>query len=147
MAEAIRSDKEIEGITIFEQKHFTSLYADDTTLFMSAKEHNIRKCMQILKDFELVSGLKVNKEKTKVVKLGGWRDNGTILCKDLKLDWTQQFTSLGIIYDINNFNNITDLNIEKNLGEIKKLIGSWNARNLTPYGKIMIIKSLLTNKL
>ena len=146
MAEAIRSDKEIEGITLFEQKHLTSLYADDTTLFLSAKEHNIRRCMLILKDFELVSGLKVNKEKNKVAKLGGWRDNGIIFCEDLNLDWTQQFTSLGILYEINNFNNITDLNIETKLEVIKKIIRLWNARNLTPYGKIMIIKSLLISK-
>ena len=144
---AIRSDKEIEGITLFTQKHLTSLYADDTTLFLSAKEQNIRKCMLILKDFERVSGLKVNKEKTKVVKLGGWRDNGVILCSDLNLDWTQEFTSLGIKYNIKNFNKITDLNIETKIEEIKKLIGLWNARNLTPYGKIIIIKSLLISKI
>ena len=93
-----------------------------------------------------MSGLKVNNDKTKVVKLGGLRDNGITLCKELNLDWTQQFTSLGIVYDINKFNNITDLNIEIKLGEIHKLIGLWNARNLTPYGKIMIIKSLLISK-
>ena len=147
MAEAIISDKEIEGITLFTQKHLTSLFADDTTLFLSAKEQNIRKCMLILKDFELVSGLKVNKEKTKVVKLGGWRDNGVILCPDLNLDWTQEFTSLGIKYNINNFNKIADIDIEIKIEEIKKLIGLWNARNLTPYGKIIIIKSLLISKI
>ena len=100
-----------------------------------------------MNDFERVSGLKVNKEKTKVVKLGGWRDNGIALCSDFNLDWTQEFTSLGIKYDINNFNNITNLNIETKIEEIKELIGLWNARNLTPYGKIMIINSLLISKI
>ena len=64
----IMADKDIEGITLYEQENKTSLYADDTTLFLSANEQNIRKCMQILKDFARVSGLKVNKEKTKVVR-------------------------------------------------------------------------------
>ena len=137
----IMADKDIEGITLYEQENKTSLYADDTTLFLSANEQNIRKCMQILKDFARVSGLKVNKEKTKVVKL--W---GIIFCEDLNLDWTQEFTSLGITYTIKEFNNITELNIETKIGEIQKLIGLWKARNLTPYGKIMIIKSLLISK-
>ena len=137
----IMADKDIEGITLYEQENKTSLYADDTTLFLSANEQNIRKCMQILKDFERVSGLKVNKEKTKVVKL--W---GIIFCEDLNLDWTQEFTSLGITYNIKEFNNINELNIETKIGEIQKLIGLWKARNLTPYGKIIIIKSLLISK-
>ena len=103
--------------------------------------------MQILKEFEQISGLKVNKEKTKVAKLGVWRDSGTTLCNDLHLDWTQKFTSLGINYDVNNLDKITDLNIESKIGEIQRLITLWNARNLTPYGKIIVIKSLLISKI
>ena len=56
--------------------------------------------MRTLLEFEKLSGLKVNKEKTKVVQLGGRRDNRIELCTDLKLIWTQQFTALGITYDV-----------------------------------------------
>ena len=72
---------------------------------------------------------------------------GTTLCSDLHLDWTQEFSSLGINYNVNNLENITDLNIESKIGEIQKLIALWNARNLTPYGKIVITKSLLISKI
>ena len=50
--------------------------------------------MYTLRDFEQISGLKVNKEKTKVIKIGVWGDNRAIPCKDLNLDWTQEFVSL-----------------------------------------------------
>ena len=112
LAKAIRSNKEIKGITLYRQEHKISLYADDTTLGLQPTENNIRNCMQTLKEFEQVSGLKVNKEKTKVAKIGAWGDNRTILCRDLKLDWTQEFVSLGITYNINEFNRITDINID-----------------------------------
>ena len=59
-------------------------------------------------------------EKTKVAKLGVWGDNRNILCQDINLDWTQKFTLLGIKYNIDNINNITDNNIEQKIGEIKK---------------------------
>ena len=72
----------------------------------------------------------------------GW----IILCNELNLDWTQEFVSLGISYDISKFSNITELNIEGKIGEIQKLICLWNTRNLTPYGKIIIVKSLLISK-
>ena len=147
LAEAVRSNKEIQGIKLYNQEHKISLYADDTTLLLKPNEMNIRNCMQTLFEFEQVSGLRVNKEKTKVAKLGVWGDNRNILCQDLKLDWTQKFTLLGINYNIDNINNITDNNIDQKIGEIKKLICLWNTRNLTPYGKITIVKSLFISKI
>ena len=76
LAEAIRSNKEIKGITLYRQEHKISLYADDTTLGLQPTENDIRNCMQTLKEFEQVSGLKVNKEKTKVAKIGAWGTTG-----------------------------------------------------------------------
>ena len=72
---------------------------------------------------------------------------GTILCQNLNLEWSQKSTSLGILYDINNFANITDQNIDEKIKEIQKLIFIWNGRYLTPYGKIIIIKSLSISKI
>ena len=74
-------------------------------------------------------------------------DNRNILCQDLNLDWTQKFTLLGITYNIERINNITDINIEQKSGEIQKLICLWNTRNLTPYGKIIIVKSVFISKI
>ena len=147
LAEAIRSNKNIEGIKIYKKEHKISLYADDTTLITKANVSSIRNCMLALKEFEKISGLKINKDKTKVAKIGGWGDNRTNLCDDLLLDWTQEFTALGIFYNVNNMEQITELNIENKIIEIQKLIYLWNARNLTPYGKIIIIKSLLISKI
>ena len=62
-AEAVWSNNEIKGITLYNQEHTISLYADDTTLILKPTEENIRKCMQTLNEFEQVSGLRVNKEK------------------------------------------------------------------------------------
>ena len=90
LAEAIRSNTNIKGITIHNREHKLSQYADDTTLFLKLEEQSIRSCMGTLMEFERMSGLKVNKEKTKVIQIGGIGDNRMELCKDLKLIWTQQ---------------------------------------------------------
>ena len=60
-----------EGLRIHKKEHKQSQYADDTTLFLKYNEQNIRNCMRTLKEFEQISGLKVNTEKTKVIKIGG----------------------------------------------------------------------------
>ena len=147
LAKAIRTNKQIEGLTFFKKEHKVSQYADDTTLFIKANESSITNSMSTLKIYEEVSGLRVNTEKTKVIKIGGWRDSGTILCQNMNLECSQKFTSLGIFYDINNFANITDQNIDEKIKEIQKLIFIWNGRYLTPNGKIIIIKSLLISKI
>ena len=43
--------------------------------------------------------------------------------------------------------NITELNIGLTKKEMYKLINTWNARNITPLGKITLIKSLLISKI
>ena len=42
-----------------------------------------------------------------------------------------------------NLHEITDLNIQRKMGEIQKLIRIWS----TPYRKVIIIKSLLISKI
>ena len=63
------------------------------------------------------------------------------------MDWTNEFISSGISYNVNDLNSITEYNIDNKVKEIKKLINVWNARILTPYGKITIVKSLLISKI
>ena len=103
--------------------------------------------MRTLSEFEQVSGLKVNKEKTKVVKIGVEGDNRMEMCTDLNLLWTKKFTALGVTYDVQNMKDISDQNIEIKTNEIIKLITIWSGRNITPLGKITVIKSLLISKI
>ena len=49
----------------------------------------MRNCIRTLMVFEEVSGLRINEEKTKVVKIGAIRDNKMKICTDLKLIWTE----------------------------------------------------------
>ena len=147
LAEAIRNNTNIKGITIHNKEHKLSTYADDTTLFTQYNEHSIKSCMETLTEFELVSGLKVNKEKTKVIQLGANRDNRMNLCTDLNLMWNHKFTALGITYDVHNMTNIADQNIENKIIDINKTIVTWSGRNITPVGKITLIKSTLISKI
>ena len=143
---SVRTHNDLEGFKIRNTEHRISQFADDTNMFILNNERNLRLCMNILEEFHLISGLKINMDKTKVVKFGKNRDSSDNICPDLNLLWTKKFTSLGIEYDATDLDNITDLNIEPKLIEIQKLIRIWQLRNLTIVGKITIIKSLLISK-
>ena len=62
-------------------------------------------------------------------------------------EWSQEFTSLGILYDADDLKTITKLNIEIKINEIQKLLYIWSTQNLMPYGKIIIIKSNIMPKI
>ena len=142
-----RKHSQLQGYKIGNREHRVSQFADDTTLFITRSERNLRLCMDILGEFYLVSGLKINVDKTKVVKFGGNRDSRDILCPDLNLIWTNKFTSLGIEYDVSDLDNITKLNLDPKIKDIDNLTKIWQIRNLTIIGKITIIKSLFISKI
>ena len=58
------------------------------------------------------------------------------------MEWTNKFIILGIDYNTNDMGEITTTNIEKKIIDIKKLMKLWQARKLSPYGKVIVIKSL-----
>ena len=146
MAAAIRANKKIQGIEVYGDEKKISLYADDTTLYLLASERNLRAALDALQEFRKMSGLKIKIEKTKIIKIGEWGDSRISYCKERDLIWTAKFTSLGIIFDANNLQDITEINIDNKIVEINKLIRIWTPRLLTTIGKITIIKSLLTSK-
>ena len=122
LGEAFRKHKDLDGIKICGKEQRISQFADDTTLFMKYNESNLRICMSILYDFYMISGLKINVEKTKAIKFGVTGDSGVNICDDLELIWTKEFTSLGINYNIDKLKTITDLNIEPNISEMDNLV-------------------------
>ena len=100
--------------------------------------------MQVLKWFKSISGLVINNEKNKVVKIWASRDNSIPWQGKFGFNWSTTFEILGTYYDIT---KMGELNIYRKMGEIRKLISIWSSRNLTPYGKVSIIKSLLMSKI
>ena len=81
-----------------------------------------------------------------MVKLGATRGRSIPWQGKFGFEWTSSFEILGIIYNVELMSEITKLNIYRKIGEVKKLICTWQSRNLTPYGKVAIIKSLLMSK-
>ena len=113
MATAIRHDKQIAGIMVYTEEQKVSLYADDTTLYLSANEKNLIAALETLKQFQGISGLKVNIDKTKIIKIGVWGDSRDKYCLDRNLIWTNKFVSLGITFDVDNMQQITEINMEQ----------------------------------
>ena len=98
-----------------------SQYADDTTLFLDEDLKSFNCAVKIFKWFEKRSGLAINNDKTKVVKLGATRDRSIPWQGKFGFEWTSSFEILGIIYNVELMSEIRKLNIYRKIGEVKKL--------------------------
>ena len=145
LAIKIRQDSKIKGFKIgtFEQK--IDFYADDLTAYLDGSATSLESLVEILDRFRDISGLKINLSKCKAVWIGKYRFSNDQMCEHLKLIWTNKFRLLGIDFDSDLAQ--MDTNFETKINEIDKLFKCWTFRQLSPLGRITIIKSMALSKL
>ena len=146
LAHKLRNEVQIQGFKFSQDiSHTLDLYADDLTIYLTPDEQNLKLVLKILKSFYDLSCLKININKTKAVWFGTEAGSNRTLCPEEELDWTDNSTLLGIDFDSKHED--MSKNYTKKIEEIRKMLNSWQFRFLTPYGKIVIIKSLALSKL
>ena len=124
-----------------------SLFADDTTLFLDGSEESLKNAFQVLDNFSAMSGLKINNEKTQIVWIGSNVGCGIRYMRDRNFIWDPgSFKVLGITFSVD-LNDIVRLNFKDKIDEVKRDIARWSKRNITPIGKITVIKTLIVSKL
>ena len=145
LAIKIRDEKNVKGFKIgnFEQK--LDFYADDLTAYLDGSETSLENIIAILDRFQLISGLKINLSKCKAVWIGKNRFSDQKICRNLNLIWTNRFRLLGIDFDSDLA--LMDNNFQNKLHEIDKLFRCWKYRQLSPLGRITVIKSMALSKL
>ncbi|GKV16979.1 hypothetical protein SLEP1_g27539 [Rubroshorea leprosula] len=144
VSEAIKNGK-LEGVEVgnknFRISHLQ--YADDTILFGKATEENVWAMKGILRAFELVSGLKINFNKSQLVELGvedDWLNkmSWVMCCKKGALP----IKYLGITVG----GSCKRIAFWKPLVEIfERKLASWKGRYLSLGGRITLINSVLSS--
>ena len=140
MAENIRQDAEIVGITVNDIEYKISMYADDTMLFLTGGVASIQAALCKFKMFQYISGLKVNIEKTHIMPFGEHEVDKEEIC-DLGINWTLgPICILGINIE-NTFTQLFELNYLAKKKYVTELCALWSKRNMTPMGHNVILKS------
>ena len=88
LAEKIRKNETIKGIWVSENEIKVSQYADDPTLILNGSKESLIYALQVLENFSLVSGLRLNNRKTEALWIGTSknRDDKLCPCKKFKID-------------------------------------------------------------
>jgi hypothetical protein len=143
----IRENQKIKGIQVFEIECKISQFADDTTLFLEGDRDSYEELFSNLKEFEKISGLKLNYEKTCNVWLGNKINSNVCFLEHLNMSWNpSQYKILGLWFT-NDLSKLAELNLTDKFNETKKLFNTWMKRTITPIGKVAILKSLILSKL
>ena len=136
----IKNDKDINGIMVNDNIITISAYADDTVLYLN-DVNSLRKAIQILNRFQKYSGLAINLDKSELLALGSFRDNPPDITDTGLIFCNSHVKLLGIIFNAN-LDNLFELNFVPKIEKLKTILGIWSMRDMTPIGRISIIKSL-----
>jgi len=143
LATKIRNCKNISGITIDGKIIKINQFADDTAIFLQS-EKDLETLLIILRDFENISGLKLNKSKSEAIRLGV---NSNINIGKHGFKWNdEEFRYLGIWFHKDPIVK-EYLNFRHRLEKMKNLLRIWLARDLSLKGKITVLKSLIVSML
>ena len=139
----IRNDKEINGLTIGKEEVKVVIYADDMTCFLKNKQ-SYHSLMKTLNRYSICSGLRINREKTKILLLGP-----EIAVSKEQLDVKEIRMAVKILGFHFTYNNalFRKLNFDSIMKSIKKSLNNWKWRVLTLMGKIQIIKSFVVPRI
>ena len=100
----------------------------------------VENALHVLSHFQILSGLKINTEKTQILRLGSKRNSVETLCPHVRLKWVTEICILGITISHNVY-DLIKLNFDQKLEKAKNIIQTWQSRDLSLYGKVTIIKS------
>ena len=146
MALLFLMNPEIIGFKINSKEFKLTQFADDTTLILDGSQHSLQAALNTLEIYGNFSGLKMNKEKTKVIWIGRKKYSKDKLTVSVNLDWGKvEFVLLGITFNVN-LNLMPDINLVNVLENANTSLKVWQRRKLTPLGKITVLKSLILSK-
>ena len=147
LGNGFRHSNKINGIKVENKKFTLSQFADDTQLMLDGTQQSLDEAIKLLETFEKISGLKVNFEKSEIIKMGTCKDTEYHLKKQVKIT-TDHFKVLGITIPVDgNSNKLIELNYTPAFSRIRKIINTWSNKKLTLFGKTVIIKTLILPQL
>ena len=89
LAKAIRSNKNIKGISVNNSEIKISQYADDTTFILNGTSESLSATLQTIETFGSMSGLRLNSKKTEALWIGSMVGNKEKLFPEKNFKWPE----------------------------------------------------------
>ena len=146
MAINIQCNVNVKGIKLPGRKNKEakiSQVADDTTMFLKDFS-SIVNAIEEIKRFSAVAGMKLNVQKTVGVRLGKFNTcNQTVG----EISWTTDLVKALGVYFGHDVKKRIKRNWEEKISQMEQSLKSWDKRNLTMLGRIVVVKTFAVSKL
>ena len=147
LANAIRRDPRIKGISISQIEIKLSQYADDTTLILDGSQDTLETSLDVIEKFSKISGLRLNNKKTEALWIGSKARSSELLCPEKDFKWQElKIKTLGVWLSIEPELTML-LNFQEKTEKVQNALKNWQYRRLSLLGKITILKSLVASQL
>ena len=115
LADLVRKNKKIKGISIHNKEYLISQYADDTDFILDGSRTSFEETITTLNTFAKLSGLKINYDKSEVIWIGSFKNSSIQYLPNLMLKWNpSSFKVLGIIFSTD-ISQMTKLNYKSKI--------------------------------
>ena len=144
LSAGIKNDQEIKGLVLCETENIISQYADDGQIYLEDDENSLKKLLRTLEIFGSISGLRLNKRKSKIFWVGTKLGSNETLLPDENLCWINSglIKILGINVNLDDINDHESVNFIPKIKKVKKSLYHWSHRGLSLFGKITVVKCL-----
>ena len=128
LGSAIRNDNVIRGFKVLDTESKISQYADDTTLILDGSESSFSRSLSILDSFALISGLKVNYEKTEALWIGPYKNSESAISSSKPILWAKdKVYALGIWFSTSN-DAYLNTNFTEKINKLQSILNNWSAK-------------------
>ena len=136
----IKANEIIKGFKIQEHSYKLSIYADDLTGFIN-NEEELEELIRIFESFGKTSGLKLNKDKTEALYIGTQNKKSfeKESLREIKMVDSIKVTGIHFGHGKNK-EQLERVNFESALNKMMSNFNSWNRRDLTILGRVMLAK-------
>ena len=133
LSNAVRKNKDINGIRVAGKEYNTSLFADDAAFIMNGTSKSFETLI-IMDNFSYVSGLRLNTSKCQVLRIGTLRNTVVHHLNKRKFSWSSEKASLGMTFHTNK-QNIFLANLDPKIKEFEKMLTTVATKKVHYNGK------------
>ena len=122
-------------------------FADDMDMYLLNDGESLKQAMAILKMFQARSVFKVNYDKTSLFRIGSARKSQAqnyVMTNDLR-HFEENINVLGVEVMLNKDMNLLNVNYDPIMQKVQGVLSTWNRRNLSLNGKVLIINSMVAS--
>ena len=118
-------------------------FTDDTNILKKATSALLTAITEVLYIVENNLGLKVNYDKTLIVRIGSMAKTNATLYTQKQYTWTNLPIYMLGIWVTDEVPQMNDLNLRPLLSKTKDVLGAWQNRTLTLMGRVLIVNTLV----